>query len=202
MDRRKINLAFCVFISCCILGLSFYYCFNRLKTLENGNAVHMVNAKGDNGTKDSLYQQSRVDDIVSKNSKIIFRTNYKKSGGTIINREQEPGNLVGKTKQELEAAFSSEGYQVSSMSDKEVILERVLDRYEPNKYVLGIKDGHIAIFKTDKEGNMFIQDDRRDITDIKTDKLKDEDIKLLTNGDKYFQCGSKEEAQAILEDYE
>lgn len=202
MDKRKIGLVFSVFISCCILSFSFYYCYNRLKTLEKNNAAHTVNAKSDNGSKDSLYVQSQVDDIVSKNSKIIFKTNYKKSGGTIINKEQEPGNLVGKTKNELEQTFSSDGYKVSSMSEKEVVLVREFDKYEPNKYVLGIKDGYIAIFKTDKEGNMFIQDERRDITDIKTDKLKDEDIKLLTNGDKYFECGSREEAQAILEDYE
>ena len=77
-----------------------------------------------------------------------------------------------------------------------------MDKYAPNKYVLGIKNGFIAIYKTDKAGNMFIENENTDITDIKTKRLKEEDIKLLTKGDKYFQCNTREEAQSRLEDYE
>lgn len=68
--------------------------------------------------------------------------------------------------------------------------------------MLGIKNGFIAIYKTDRQGNMFIENEKRDITHISTDRLKQEDIKLLTKGDKYFQCNTREEAEARLEDYE
>lgn len=77
-----------------------------------------------------------------------------------------------------------------------------MDKYEPNKYVLGIKNGLIAIYKTDNQGNMFIENEKRDVTDIKTSKLKEEDIRLLTKGDKYFECNTRDEAESRLEDYE
>lgn len=77
-----------------------------------------------------------------------------------------------------------------------------INKYAPDKYVLGIKNGFIAIYKTDRQGNMFIENEKRDITHISTDRLKQEDIKLLTKGDKYFQCNTREEAEARLEDYE
>lgn len=76
------------------------------------------------------------------------------------------------------------------------------DKYMPNKYVVGIKGDNIAIYRTDKSGNMYIEDENKDITDIKTNKLKEQDIHMLTTGDKYFQCDTREEAEARLEDYE
>jgi hypothetical protein len=82
------------------------------------------------------------------------------------------------------------------------VLIKEVNKYAPNKYVLGIKDGYIAIYKTDKDGNMFIENDKVDITDVRTNRLKQADIKLLTKGDKYFQCDTREDAEARLEDYE
>jgi hypothetical protein len=49
---------------------------------------------------------------------------------------------------------------------------------------------------------MFIENKQRDITDIKTNRLKKADIELLTKGNKYFECNTREDAEARLEDYE
>ena len=198
MDKRKLGIVFTAFIGFCIFGLSFYYCWNRLNTIGNINKPAQVKSK----SQDALWVQSKVYDIVMKNTKIVFKTKYNKCGTVVTDIVQPQEDLTGKTREELNNIYSAKGYKVSTMSGDMVIMVRELDRYEPNKYVLGIKDGYIAIYKTDKDGNMFIQDVNTDITDIKASSLKDEDIKLLTKGDKYFQCSTKEDAQAILEDYE
>lgn len=200
MDKKKLSIIFMTFIGVCILSFSCYFCINMLKSTKvQSNRQQVIK---DNGSSDALSVQSKVYDIVLAKSKIIFKTKYNKCGTYVINKEQEAGTLVGRTKEELNNIYASSGYQVSAMSDDEVVLIRQVDKYEPDKYVLGIKNGYIAIFKTDREGNMFIQDEKKDITDIRTDKLKEEDINLLTKGDKYFQCNTREDAQAILEDYE
>lgn len=87
-------------------------------------------------------------------------------------------------------------------SSSKVIFLKEIDKYSPNKYVLGIKGDYLAIFKTNSNGDMYIENEEKDITDKKIDNLKEQDINLLTNGSKYFQCNTKEEALARLEDYE
>lgn len=200
MDKRKISLIFALFISFCIFSFTYYYCNYELKGIDTkNNKQQVINS---NNAPDALYVQSRSYEVVSPNSKIVFKTKYNKSDTYVINKEQQAGLLAGKTKSELEDIYESAGYKVSTISESEVVLIRAVDKYEPNKYVLGIKDGYIAIYKTDSEGNMFIENQDKDITDIKIDKLKAADIELLTKGDKYFQCSTREDAQAILEDYE
>lgn len=200
--KRKIGIVFIAFLGVCILTLSIYLCLDRLKAEEPQGPKGSIKAVNSQESKDALYVQSKVYDIVLKDTKIVFKTMYKKTGAAVTDKIQQSGNLKGKTKEDLNELYSKDGYKVFSINSEEAVLMRELDRYEPDKYVLGIKDGYIAIFKTDRDGNMFIQNEKRDITDIKTNKLKDEDITLLTKGDKYFQCSTREDAQAILEDYE
>jgi hypothetical protein len=152
--------------------------------------------------KETVKTNSSVATTVSEKAKIIFKIKYNKSGEYKIEREESAGELSGKNKDEVQNTYKNAGYKIEKFDVQQVILVKEMDKYAPDKYVLGIKNGFIAIYKTDKEGNMFIENENTDITDIKTKKLKEEDIKLLTKGDKYFQCNTREEAQSRLEDYE
>jgi predicted alpha/beta hydrolase family esterase len=201
MDNRKKRTFILVFLTIAIFSLSYYICISKLK------AVHMKNNRyGINRTKEgdnsSLATNSNNDTIVSRNSTMVFKTQYNKSGEIIIDKEEPVGNLAGKKKSDVDEIYKDDGYIVQNISSSQVVLIKKVDRYAPNKYVLGIKDGHIAIYRTDKDGNMFIENENSDITDIKVDKLKQADIQLLSKGDKYFQCNTREDAEARLEDYE
>jgi hypothetical protein len=199
MDKRKIKTMFLVILTIMIFGLSYYICINRLNLLS----LKSINYKGEKlYNSNTMAVHSNLDTVVSASADIIFKIKYNKSGDVAIENQISAGELAGKTKNELEQIYRGKGYKVQSITQKEVVLIREVDKYAPNKYVLGIKDGFIAIFKTDKDGNMFIQNEKTDITDIKIDKLKSADIKLLTKGDKYFQCNSRYEAESRLEDYQ
>lgn len=201
MDKRKIRNILLVIISIIVFVLSYYVCINRLRSSNIKNNEHLVNSKSreESGV---LTVDSNIDTAVSANANLVFKMQYNKSGDMVVEKEKAAGDLVGKKKNELEEIFKDEGYKVKSITPEQVVLVKEVDKYSPNKYVLGIKDGCIAIFKTDKDGNMFIENEKRDITDIKIEKLKQADIDLLTKGDKYFQCNSREDAEARLEDYE
>ena len=155
-----------------------------------------------NKTYDTVKTNSNINTTVPEKAKIIFKIKYNKSGELKTEKEELAGKLAGKTKNEVENIYKTAGYKVNKFGAKEVVLVKEVDKYEPNKYVLGIKNGLIAIYKTDNQGNMFIENEKRDVTDIKTSKLKEEDIRLLTKGDKYFECNTREEAESRLEDYE
>jgi hypothetical protein len=200
-NRKKIKTILLATLTIAIFSLSYYLCINKLKSTYIKDKQYKVqnNSKALDNT---VTVDSNMNTALLTNTKIIFKKKYTKSGETVTEREENAGNLVGKKKKELEQIYKDEGYSVESINSSEAVLIKELDKYVPNKYVLGIKNGFIAIYKTDKEGNMFIEDEKRDITDIKTDRLKKADIELLTKGDKYFQCNTREDAEARLEDYE
>lgn len=200
MDKRKIRTILLVVLTTAIFSLSYYICVTKLKNVNTKNNKYQVNEDKEN--YDSVKVHSNVDNTVDKNAKIVFKIKYIKSGEIQREKEEDARELAGKKKSEVEQIYKDKGYKVDTITPSEVVLIKEADKYAPNKYVLGIKDGLIAIYKTDKEGNMFIENEGRDVTDIKTDRLKDTDIKLLTNGDKYFQCNTREDAEARLEDYE
>ncbi len=200
-NRNKIKTVLLVILTIAIFSLSYYVCINKLKSTNIKDDKYEV--KNNNGQlDDSMTVHSNINTVVSPNSNIVFKIKYTKSGEITTEKEEAAGDLIGKKKKEVEEIYKSKGYSVQSITSSQIILIKELDKYAPNKYVLGIKNGCIAIYKTDKEGNMFIENEKRDITDIKTNRLKQADIQLLTKGDKYFQCNTREDAEARLEDYE
>lgn len=201
MDTRKFRTILLVVLTTAIFSLSCYICVTKLKVTNIKDNKNRVNSASSSET-DGLSVHSSLDDVVSSNANIVFKVKYTKSGEVVTEKEEKAKDLSGKKKSEIDELYENEGYKVQNITSSEVDLVREVDKYAPNKYVLGIKDGRIAIYKTDKDGNMFIEDDIRDITDIKTDKLKEADIRLLTKGDKYFQCNTREDAESRLEDYE
>ena len=198
MDKRKIRTILLVILTVAIFSLSYYVCISRLKNTNIKKDGYQVN----NDKTGALTVHSNVDGVVSANANIVFKIKYTKSGELVTEKEEKADALIGKKKGEVDEAYKDEGYKVQNITQSEVVLIKEVDKYAPNKYVLGIKDGYIAIYKTDKDGNMFIENDESDVTDIKTDRLKQADIQLLTKGDKYFQCNTREDAEARLEDYE
>lgn len=200
MDNRKTRTIVLVIFTILILGLSCYICVVGFQNVNMDRAIKQV--RQGNKTYDTVKTNSNISTTVPEKAKVIFKIKYNKSGELKTEKEELAGKLVGKSKNEIENIYKTAGYKVNKFGAKEVVLVKEVDKYEPNKYVLGIKNGLIAIYKTDNQGNMFIENEKRDITDIKTSKLKNEDIRLLTKGDKYFECNTREEAESRLEDYE
>lgn len=200
MDNRKVRTIVLVIFTILVLGLSCYICVVGVQNVNIQKEIKQV--REGNKTYDTINTNSGVSKTISEKTEVVFKIKYKKSGDLKTEKQEPAGKLAGKTKSEVENIYKSAGYKVNKFSIKEVELVKEVDKYAPNKYVLGIKNGLIAIYKTDNQGNMFIENEKRDITDIKTNKLKQEDIKLLTKGDKYFECNTRDEAESRLEDYE
>lgn len=152
-------------------------------------------------TTSANIDKQKFNPIVSKDTKILLRTIYEK-GGEIVDKDISSKEYKGKTKEELSKIFYKEGYELKQMVNNKIVLIKRENRYAPNKYVVGIKDGYIAIFKTDDKGREYIENENKDITNIKTKLLPKEDVNLLTNGNKDFQFDTREEAEGSLEDYE
>lgn len=141
-------------------------------------------------------------DKIEKGAECTFKTKYTKSGELFDDRTINiPSKYVGRSVDNFEKNYSDEGYEFNSRDGKNIIMLRKLDRYSPDKYVLGIKNGFVAIYKTDSSGKMFIEDEKSDVTNISISKLKQGDIDILTNGRNDLQFNTKSDAQANLEGF-
>ena len=96
--------------------------------------------------------------------------------------------------------FEANGYNLEELHDEKVVFNKIgtTNVLQPNKYYIGEKDGYFAIYKTDSEGNLTIENEDdvyrnsrsinflqgEDLQDIKNLKhcydRKDEAIEKLT----------------------
>lgn len=196
---------FLKYTSICLLFIAVfvisYYCTLKIDSKKmQAKKPKITNSVGVN-TDNSKESQS---DSIDSNTKIVFKNYYKKSKETIVDKTQTANELGILSKKQLADKYGAEGYEVLSISSTEISLVKELNQYSPNKnlpnkYVLGIYNGFMAIYRTDKDGNMYIEDKTKDITKVKVSNLREEDIRLLNSGE--MQFNSKEEAEAKLEDY-
>ncbi|MBU5485528.1 hypothetical protein KQI86_14495 [Clostridium sp. MSJ-11] len=195
---KKFYVVLIIMVSIIIFSLSYYISiqFFRGKNEEVDDNRIQVNNQIKEG-----YTQNKDNESISSNSSVVFKIRYRKSGDTLISKVDKVSNLNVKTKGELEEKFKDE-YKLTDITDDKIVMVKEVDKYSPNKYVLGIKGDYIAIFRTDSNGEMYIENEEKDITDKRIDNLKEQDIVLLTNGSEYFQCNTREEALSRLEDYE
>lgn len=200
--KRKLYVLLGIMLCISIFSLTYYMSTAKIKKVSDDEGKLQVSNVN---KKNNVNVQGEKENKLNDTGSIILKTKYTKSGDLLIDKTVKSKNipdLKEKTKEELESKFKKDGYSMESFDSNKAILVKEVDKYSPNKYVLGIKGDYLAIYKTDKFGDMYIEDEKTDITEKKISHLKEQDIHLLTKGDKYFQCETKEEALARLEDYE
>ena len=136
-----------------------------------------------------IYQSKYITDEQSKKEKCII--------DETINKYDDKKIVLSMSKEELINMFGKEDYNFEKIEGNEIFFTRKYKKYkyEPNKYVIGINNNRIAIFKTDEKGELFIEDPEKDITDIFVDKLPEDDIIYLKFGGEEYQYNSREEAE-------
>ncbi|MDF2882260.1 MAG: hypothetical protein K0R54_2817 [Clostridiaceae bacterium] len=171
-------------------GISYYWSLSRYKNTDVNNRKQV------NSTNETVSAQGKTDEEIKPNSRIIFITKYTNSDLVKTDKIDTSSDYSGKTTSQLEKVFEKDGYKFSSISRNDVTFLRELEKYKyaPNKYVLGVKDSTIVIYKTDD--NSVLQVD--EITNIKVDNT---DSKRLEIGGPEFQYDTKENALDASSEY-
>ena len=195
LKKIAIGLSFCL-----VLIISFFASYLlSSESLNKANklAIDLNKQSAANGDK-IVSTTAAKEDIVSKDTKITFKIQYKKSDEIVDEKTEVPlTNIIGKTKKELEEIYWIKGYIINEMDSKHVNFLKCFDRYSPYKYVIDIyKEGNcIAIFKTDSEGKETIEDPNSDIKfETKISDVREGDLDTITRGQKSLQFDTKEEA--------
>lgn len=139
---------------------------------------------------------------LSDNTKIyLFSGGEKEKESTIADLKKElniDGNL---TKGELSKALSEKGYVLELNNNGEMTYKKDISKVvKPNKYYIGEKDGFLAIYKSDNDGILLIENS----SDVysngkKVDNLREIDKNKIKNFE--FEYNSKEEAEENLSEF-
>ena len=80
--------------------------------------------------------------------------------------------------------FEANGYNLEELQDEKVVFSKdgTTNVLQPNKYYIGEKDGYFAIYKTDSEGNLTIENEDDVYRDSRSiDFLQGEDLEDIKN---------------------
>lgn len=185
--RNKVTLFIVLLIVC---FFSSYFIVDRLTNSKNKDV-------NDNQSKTTVYNTNSLSDDM----KIILKVDGIVETSETLKEFKLDNNIDNVNEQFLVDYYASKGYSVESLSEKKVVLnkdEEVI--LEPNKYYLGEKDGYFAIYKSDENGKVFIEDE----SDVyRSSKMVNTIPKDDQEAIKSFKFGydTKDEAKEILSGY-
>jgi len=125
-------------------------------------------------------------------TKIIYEYYYPADGETEVIEESAPYFMLGLTFKELQEYYDV--WQIEHFSSEKVVMRRNVYGEREQKYIVGIKDGYVAVFY-----DIDIDDELvREITNIFAGALPDEEQKRLKKGIKVV---GESNLNSILQDY-
>lgn len=171
-----------------IVGLFFstYYIVN--KKIEQRNLKYL-------NTLAEETNANKSNEILKNDLKVSFYTDNTKDKVTTIKAliDEYKIDKNNMTENELAKAVSKDGYKLSSRSSEGIIFKRdAKDSLEKNTYYIGEKDGYLAIYKTDDNGNLNIHKVYSD--DISIDNFMEVDANKIKNY-KYFNSKNLNEVE-------
>ena len=186
--RNKVTLFIVLLIVC---FFSTYFIVDRLTNSKHKDV-------SDNQSKTIVYNNTNS---LSDDMKIILKVDGVVEKSETLKDFKLDNEIDSVNEQFLVDYYASKGYSVESLSEKKVVLNKDKEVIlEPNKYYLGEKDGYFAIYKSDENGKVFIEDESdiyRSSGMVNTIPENDqEDIKNFKLG-----YDTKNEAKEILSGY-
>lgn len=139
---------------------------------------------------------------LSDNARIYLFSGEKKEKELTIAELKKELNISGDlSKGELSKALSEKGYVLELNADGEMTYKKDTSKsVKPNKYYIGEKDGFLAIYKTDKDGILLIENSEDVYSDNKkVGSLREIDKNKIKSFE--FEYDSKEEAEENLSEF-
>ena len=187
--RNKVTLFIVLLIVC---FFSTYFIVDRLTNSKYKDV-------SDNQSKTAVYNNTN---LLSDDMKIILKVDGVVEKSETLKDFKLDNEIDSVNEQFLVDYYASKGYSVESLSEKKVVLNKDEEEVtvEPNKYYLGEKDGYFAIYKSDENGKVFIEDE----SDVyRSSKMVNTIPKDDQEAIKSFKFGydTKDEAKEILSGY-
>lgn len=146
--------------------------------------------------------ESIKSDELNDSTKIcLFSGGIKEKELTLAELKKELNLDNNLTQAELSKELRDKGYVLEIESNGEMSYKKDSSKsVKPNKYYIGEKDGYLAIYKTDGNGTLLIENSN-DVytTSKKVDSLQDIDKNKIKNFE--LEYNSREDAEESLSEY-
>lgn len=188
MNKKKLFISMTIILAL-IFSITYYL---SDKYITNKNAKNNVAIASDINKNSGLSDSTKI---------YLFAGEKKEKESTIADLKKElniDGNL---TQSELSKALKDKGYALEVESSGEMTYKRDISKsVKPDKYYIGEKDGFLAIYKTDNDGILLIENSE-DVysNNKKVDNLRESDKNKIKNFE--FEYNSKEDAEESLSEF-
>lgn len=161
---------------------------------------YLTNKNAENNTTTAV--EINKDDELNDNTKIYLYAGEKKEKEATLAELKKELNIDGNlTQSELSKALKDKGYVLEIESNGEMTYKRDISKsVKPNKYYIGEKDKYLAIFKTDDNGTLSIENSEDVYSNSKkVDNLREIDKNKIKNFE--LEYDSKEDAEESLSEF-
>ena len=188
MNKKRMFVVMTVLLAI-IFSLTYYFCDKYITKpiVEKENAT-VVN----NDSSNDLSDETKV---------CLYSGDVKEDELSLGDLKKQLNIGDDLTETELSKALKDKGYVLVLTSEKELTFKRDPSQtVKPNKYYIGEKDGYLAIYKTDENGTLLIENSDDVYNDRKTiDSLTQADITKIKNFK--YEYDTKEEAEENLSEF-
>ncbi len=135
----------------------------------------------------------------TENTVIILNMKFSSSEGTVSKEIKAGDKYKDMTEKEIQEKFDKLGFTMDEFSKDKIVFKKE-SFYLPDKYIIGIKDNKICIYKSDEYGNLIIENPD-DIFNMDASKLPEKERASLTKGHINYQFNTKDEAAKAVQEY-
>ena len=182
MNKKRMFVVMTVLLAI-IFSLTYYFCDKYITKpiVEKENAT-VVN----NDSSNDLSDETKV---------CLYSGDVKEDELSLGDLKKQLNIGDDLTETELSKALKDKGYVLVLTSERDPS-----QTVKPNKYYIGEKDGYLAIYKTDENGTLLIENSDDVYNDRKTiDSLTPADITKIKNFK--YEYDTKEEAEENLSEF-
>lgn len=189
MKNKKYMILFMAATLVIIFSLSYYLTDRYISSKKiKGNAV----------TASETYKARNIND----STKIYLFSGENKEKELTIAELKKELNIEGDlTQGELAKLLKNKGYILEVESNGEMKYRKdISNSIKPNKYYIGEKDGYLAIYKTNNDGTLIIENNG-DVysSSKKVNTLRESDRNKIKDFE--FQFDTKEDAEESLSEF-
>lgn len=188
MNKKRI-FAIMTILLVIIFSLTYYFCDKYITKpiIDKENATVVNDDSGDN-----LSDETKV---------CLYSGDVKEEELSLGDLEKQLNIGDDLNQAELSNALKDKGYVLVLTSEKELTFKRDPSQtVKPNKYYIGEKDGYLAIYKTDENGTLLIENSEDIYKNSKTiDSLTPADITKIKNFK--YEYDTKEDAEENLSEF-
>jgi len=169
---------------------------NNERENNTGNKKGRESNTANEVTQNNVENAMETIDKVNKDSDIILKTYYAKTGEMDTKKIRIPITIVGASLNEFKSYIESNysDWKIRSVSTKSASLFKQIEGYKPNSFIIQSNEGYIVIYRINESGEKEVYEK----TSISLSILSDADKRKMEEG---ITVKSLDDVYNIIEDY-